>query len=234
MESHVVYQPFKISPYDWQVEQNSIRQVNGKDLVTVIIGKKLVIDKDSGETLSEEPVKEDIWQDTLLGIFMEKNTYRVKVRPGRSPGLFITYGGEMLPHNDTLAKDMDKLVSYLETAEPSASIDAMIDGVLNDTTEKKYSQDTQKFFASVNRALDAQYPAELIIEALKMIYCVKKRSEALDDLKDMRFMPADELIAAAGNVLKGRLKGVFDDEYEAELLDELLYRFLSGRLREKL
>ena len=50
----------------------------------------------------------------------------------------------------------------------------------------------------------------------------------------MRFMPADELIAAAGNVLKGRLKGVFDDEYEAELLDELLYRFLSGRLREKL
>lgn len=233
MDNHVVYQPYKVSPYDWQVDQDSIRQISGRDIVTVIIGKKLIKDN-AGNTLSEEAVKEDIWRDTLSGIFTEKNTYRVKVRPGKSPGLFITYGGEMLPHNDRLSKDLDRLISYLETADLSSSIDAMIDGVLNDTMEKKYSQSTQMFIASVNQALDAQYPAEMIVEALKKLYCVNKRDNTSTYSQNMRFMPGDELYAAAGSVLKGRLRGVFDDDYEAELLDELLYRFLSGRLTEKL
>ncbi len=232
MDEHVVYQPFKITPFDWKVEQDGIRQIDGRQMVTVIIGKKLIKDG-AGSILSEEPVKEDIWQETLLGVFTEKSAYRVKVRPGKVPGLFVTYGGEMLPHNDRLEKDMERLISYLETADVSDAVDVMTDGVLNGTMEKRFGRDTQKFVADVNRALQAEYPTELVVEALKHLYLSEKRDLSLPGAAEMRYMTGEGLVLAAGKVLKGRVKGIFDEEYEDALLDELLYRVLSGRLWEK-
>lgn len=232
MNEHIVYQPYKISPYDWQVEQDSIRGNEDRKIVTVVIGKKLI--KDSEErVVQEEPVREDIYQDTLLGIFMEKSAYRVKVRCGKDPGLLVTYDGEMIMHNDHMEKDMETLTDYLVQVETGTAIDAMVLGVLNEVQEKKFTPEFMKLINQVCSDLKKEYPAELVVGALKHIYLDVKRDISLPAAADMRFMTGEELMLAAGTVLKGRLHGTFDDDYESALLDELLYRFIAGKLKEK-
>lgn len=229
MEEHVVYQPYKISPFDWQVD--SIRGEADKKIVTVVIGKKLTKNS-KGEILKEEPVREDIYQDILLGIFTEKSVYTVKVRCGKTPGLFISYGGEMILHNDHIKKDMETLTKYLAGINADTAIDAMISGVLNEIQEKKFTPDFLKLVNMVCRELKKEYPAEMVVEAIKHIYLDAKRDLSLPAAKDMRYMTGEELMQAAGKVIKGRVHGTFDEDFEAALLDELLYRFLEGRLKE--
>lgn len=231
-ENRFIYQPFKINAYDWQAIEDEVRTAHGKKIFKIIIGTRIEKDE-QGEVLREDLVTEEVYQDVLQGIFTQKDSYKVRVRLGREPNVVITYNGELICHNDKIEDYVMQLFAAFDEVKKEAATDMLVNGVLNENIQERFTKESQQFVNEVNLLCTANYPPEFITIALKKYLCENGRYFDLPGSKDLHYTDYAGLMHTAGEVLKGRLKGVFDEDLEAVLLDELLYRILSGSLMVK-
>ena len=228
MNSRVIYQPYKTNADEWQVVEDGIREsVDGKVICPVVIGCR--IEKDANnEEIGKDMVTEDVYQDVLAGIFTKRG-YKVRVRLGREPGLVVTYNNELICHNDKTKYYLDKLIEIFNKTDQNAAIDMLIAGVLNENIEEKYTPACQEFIDNVNAQCGLLCSTEFVIMALKKYFCADRKTYD----PGVQYADYATLMHKAGEVLKGRMEGFFDEVQEESLLDELLYRFLYGSLVEK-
>lgn len=232
MDSKVIYQPCKVDANEWQVLENGLRTDDeGKRVCPVIIGHKC---KKNGrnEIIREEPVIEEVYQNVLEGIFTQKG-YKVVVRLGREPGLMVIYSNELIFHNDKIQAYVENLLTAIQKVDCNAAVDMLVAGVLNENIEERFPPDSQNFIEKINALCGISHSPEFVIMVLKRYFCMESRYCDLPGERDIQYTDYAGLLHMAGEVLKGKMKGMFDEELQEILLNELLYRFISGNLVEK-
>lgn len=230
-ENKVVFQPYKIGVKDWQVVENSLRMDGDRPIYTVFVGQRLEKGQDD-VVLRQNPVSEDIYLDVLQGIFTQSN-YKVRVRLGRKPNLIITYNGTLIAHNDHTNDYVQLICSNIQSLDHKSAVEMLTNGVLNENAQEKLTAESQHFAAQLKDVCGVDFSPEFITEALKKYFCEDLRQFDLPGAQDLHYVDYAGLVNTAGEVLKGRLNGSFDENLEEVLLEELLYRVISGNLVEK-
>ncbi len=229
MGSRVIFQPYKINAEEWQVIEDGIREdAYGKVICPVIIGRR-VQKNENNDVTGNEAVTEEIYQDILTGIFTNSG-YKVRVRIGRVPGLVVTYNNELICHNDKIKEHLCRLSDVFPQMDQNAAVDMLVAGVLNENAGEKFTPDCQAFIKKVNSRCKGSFSSEFVTMALKKYFCADNRQAAG---RGMQYADYATLLHEAGEILKGRVEGFFDEGREEILLEELLYRFLTGNLIEK-
>lgn len=227
----IFYQPFKVSADDWQVAEDCVRMAGDKTVYPVFIGVRTEKTAD-GEEVGTTNVAEDIYADILQGLFTQ-NDYKVKVRIGHEPNLVITYNGELVPHNDKIAGYIKKLCSVFGQVEKKDIVNMLTVGVLNDTVQERFTIESQQFVNKINDLCEGNFSSEFVTEAIKKYLLEELRSWDMPGTQELHYASYTEIVNTAGKVLQGRLEGFYDPDLEEVLLEELLYRLLSGNLVEK-
>lgn len=230
-ENRVVYQPYKTGAKEWQVDPDSVRMVGEKTVHTVLIGTRIKKDQENN-IVKQDQVAEEIYFNVLQGIFTQSE-YKVKVRLGREPSLIVTYNGELVPHNDKVDGYVKQLCEVFKQMDKEDTVKMLVNGILNENIQERFASESQQFVKKTNDMCGTDFSPEFITEALKRYFCEDIRHFDLPGARDLHFAAYTELVNVAGEVLLGRLRGIFDENQETVLLDELLYRLLCGSLVEK-
>lgn len=235
MENNVeeVYKPYKRDVKIWGAVSEEQREVNGKTIMCLEIGHKDLIDKETGKKINEEYLYEDIYAHTIRGIFQTRTSYNVYMTISCEPKVVITYDGMLIMHNDRIEGYVEKIEASLKKIKPEYLVKALVDFTLNRVSEEKFSPDLRKLTQAVNKRNNSNFPVELVGFVLKQYYCEIK-PQLNEDQQELRYnVSHEELLMKACEVLVDREKNTVDAEKEKDLLNELLYRLIEGKLVEK-
>lgn len=229
----VILKPYKRKMSSWQydAEQSRLEEDSNRYILSVQIGEKLTIDEETSEKLDQEQLAEDIYLDTLQGIFLNQKGYEVTVTLGYEPQVVITYEGRLVMHNDKIPQYEKEVMDLLKKTKSNILVQMLVDFTAHENSGSKYTELARHVQESINKVKGTNYPLEFIAYAIKDYICDIKR-KMTEEKMEYAYMTYEELLQVTGDVLAAKFKGE-KDEREEYVQEELLYRFIQGSLVSK-
>lgn len=226
MADKIVFKPYKRKLNTWINMDEREDEETGRVIFHVAIGEKQ-IQKEENKTETEE-LAEDIYMDILQNFFLNRSGYNLSITLPCEPKIVLSYDGRLVYHNDKIQKYEEQVISLLRKMKINPAVQAMVNYVANENSGEKYSDTLRRIQKNVNQYLDTNFPPEFIALVLKNYICEDKR-DMPEKAMEYSCMDYQELLEKAGNIIIHRDKQE-ENEEEAYVLDELLYRFLQGSL----
>lgn len=230
----VVLKPYKrkMSTWNYDEDKSRVEEDSNRYILSVQIGEKLTIDEETNEKVETEQLAEEIYLDTLQGIFLNQQGYEVTVTLGYEPQIVIAYEGRLVMHNDKIPLYEEQVMDKLKKTKISPIVQALINFVSNENYGEKYSDLLRHVQNAINDACKTNYPPEFIAYVIKDYICEVKR-ELVDEQMEFTCMTYEELLQEAGAILIANIQGNKDEQREKYILEELFYRFIQGNLVTK-
>lgn len=226
MAEKIVFKPYKRKLNTWINMDEREDPGTGRVIFHVAIGEKVIEKEDQKK--DKEELAEDIYMDILQNFFLNRSGYNLSITLPCEPKIVLSYDGRLVYHNDKIQKYEEQVITLLRKLKIDPAVQAMVNYVANENNGEKYSSQLRKIQKNVNQYLDTNYPPEFIALVLKNYICEDKR-DISDKAMDFSCMDYEELLEKAGEIIIHREKQE-ENEDEAYVLDELLYRFLQGSL----
>lgn len=229
----VIYKPYKrkLSSWNYDEDKSRIEEDSNRYIISVQIGEKQIVDEETGEKISSEELVEEIYLDSLQGIFLNNQGYDVTVTLGYEPKIVIAFEGRLVMHNDKIPVYEDQVMKMLKKTKIAPIVQALVDFIITENCGEKYSELLRHVQKAINDACKTNYPPEFIAHVIKD-YIGEVKRDISDEQMEYVCMTYDELLKVAGEVLIAKHQGK-EDPREEYLNDELFYRFLQGNLIQK-
>lgn len=226
---YAVYKPYKKRRDTWNSVTDRQKDVDGRKLLCIEIGKKQILDEETQALIKEEYLYEYVFLDILRALFIRGNSYRTKITVGYEPKLVISYDGRLVIHNDRISEYVISIMHAMAMIDEELEVRALVNAVLNEKCGERYSADFHKLINRVNECCAANFPPDLIYLVLKEHLCESKRVLGRTQEK-IHYMSYENLLAVAAKVLINRGKKAPNRSEENDLKEELFYRFIQGEL----
>lgn len=228
---NIVYKPYKRKLNQWKCLSENIRTDKcGREIVSVEIGKKLYMDDKCIEVEKEEEILEDIYFDIVTGIFANRDSYHTTICLGYEPQIVVSFKGTLVIHNDKMSGYVDKILKVLDKVDYPEKVQVLVHTVEHEVKGNKYTSNMKKLQEYIKTESGISFSPELIGYVLKENLCESR--VMTEKQEELHWMSYEELLEKSGIVLTTRDKGKFGSRFEYDVMNELLYRFISGQLYE--
>lgn len=229
-KENVVFKPYKKHPEEWNVIPEQTRDDNGRKINCIEVGRTLTMNEE--EVKEEDYLYEDIYENIISGIFVSKQAYSVEMTVSSEPKLIITYDDELVMHNDKISAYVNQILEYMPSLTNDMLIAALVEFNINRNAEQKFGAKLKKITADINKQYDTNYPVELIGYVLRQYFCEDKRNLEGQQEELHYYASYEELCQMVGKLFLAKSN---NQTYarEKDLTEEILYRFIEGKLVEK-
>lgn len=226
--------PYKKKKNAWRCIPEKIRTNDqGRTIVAVEIGKKVKTDEKTGRTLQADLI-EDIYMDIITDIFAEHDRYDTTICMGYEPKIIISSHGDLVMHNDKVISYIDtikEILGGIPTAEKIKVLCQTTNYMGNKAYGGKFTPEIRSLQKKVKEESGVSFSPEFLWYVLMDDICESR--PMTEKQEELHWADHKELLEKAQRVLIAREEGKGGSRFEKDVLDELLYRVVSGKLTEK-
>ena len=221
----VVYKPFKRSLEAWEISADKTKEnENGRRSFLVKIGVQKVVDSDTGEEISTDPVAEYVYEDILRKMFTDPEEYSVRVNLGCEPQLIVTYENRLVVHNDEISEMIEKVRNVITGLKIEDISEMLVNSYLNFCTLAPLSKEYRKLISDINDKAEGYFAPDFVGLILREYFFEQKRSITEGSYEEeIHYMDPIELRMEMGKEMANK-----DLARLEKLKNELFYSFLLG------